>query len=108
MRQINNRNIEICTVLSFILIPLSGLATDVYMPSMPDMAKAFGTDASGIQKTLILFLTSYGVAQFFAGAVLDSFGRYRTGLWALAIFTATNFIIVTTSHLEIIYAMRII
>jgi MFS family permease len=48
------------------------------------------------------------VAQFFAGAVLDSFGRYRTGLWALAIFTATNFIIVTTSHLEIIYAMRII
>jgi MFS family permease len=108
MRQINNRNIEICTVLSFILIPLSGLATDVYMPSMPDMAKAFDTDASGIQKTLILFLISYGVAQFFAGAVLDSFGRYRTGLWALAIFTATNFIIVTTSHLEIIYAMRII
>lgn len=108
MRQIDQNNRGIGTILAFALIPLSGLATDVYIPSLPDMAGVFHTNSSSIQQTLILFLVSYGVAQFFAGSILDSFGRYRIGLWALGIFTVSNFVIINTHHLEMVYAMRIV
>ena len=65
MRQIVESNSRASTIIAFVLIPLSGLATDVYIPSLPDMAGAFNVGSVSIQQTLILFLISYGVAQFF-------------------------------------------
>lgn len=108
MRQINEKNRRISTILAFILIPLSGLVTDMYLPSLPDMANVFHTDAAAIQKTLILFLVSYGVAQIFAGSVLDSFGRYRLNLVALFVFSVSNFVIIFAHTIELVYLMRII
>lgn len=108
MRQIDESNRGLSTILAFVLIPLSGLATDVYIPSLPDMAEVFHTSSGSIQQTLILFLVSYGIAQFFAGSVLDSFGRYKIGLIALFVFTMSNFVIINTHSLEMVYAMRIV
>ena len=108
MKKINEKNKSISTILAFILIPLSGLVTDMYLPSLPDMASVFHTDAGAIQNTLILFLISYGVAQVFAGSVLDSFGRYTLNLVSLFIFSISNFVIVFTHTIELVYLMRII
>ena len=108
MRQIVESNSRASTIIAFVLIPLSGLATDVYIPSLPDMATAFHTGSVSIQQTLILFLISYGVAQFFAGSILDSFGRYRIGLISLFVFTISNFFIIHAHSLEMVYAMRVV
>lgn len=108
MRQIVESNSKASTIIAFVLIPLSGLATDVYIPSLPDMASAFHVGSVSIQQTLILFLISYGVAQFFAGSILDSFGRYRIGLISLFVFTISNFFIIHAHSLEMVYAMRIV
>lgn len=108
MRQIVESNSRASTIIAFVLIPLSGLATDVYIPSLPDMASAFHVGSVSIQQTLILFLISYGVAQFFAGSILDSFGRYRIGLISLFVFTISNFFIIHAHSLEMVYAMRIV
>ena len=108
MRQIVESNSRASTIIAFVLIPLSGLATDVYIPSLPDMAGAFNVGSVSIQQTLILFLISYGVAQFFAGSILDSFGRYRIGLISLFVFTISNIFIIHAHNLELVYAMRII
>lgn len=108
MRQIVESNSRASTIIAFVLIPLSGLATDVYIPSLPDMASAFHVGSVSIQQTLILFLVSYGIAQFCAGSILDSFGRYRIGLISLFVFTISNFFIIHTQHLEMVYAMRIV
>ena len=108
MRHIEESNSQISTILAFVLIPLSGLATDVYIPSLPDMANTFHASSVSIQQTLILFLVSYGVAQFFAGSILDSFGRYRMGIISLFVFTISNFFIIHTNSLEMVYAMRVV
>ena len=108
MRQIVESNSKASTIIAFSLIPLSGLATDIYIPSLPDMATAFQVGSVGIQQTLILFLISYGVMQFFAGSILDSFGRYRIGLISLFVFAISNLFIIHTRSLEMIYAMRIV
>jgi len=48
------------------------------------------------------------VAQLFVGSLLDSFGRYKIGLYSLLIFAMASIVIATTHHIYLIYLMRII
>jgi predicted MFS family arabinose efflux permease len=108
IRQINNSNRRRATILAFALVPLSGLATDIYIPSFPDMATVFHTDSAGIQYTVVCFLLSYGISQLFVGPIVDSFGRYRISLGALLVFALSNLVIIFTKSIEVVYVMRII
>lgn len=99
---------NIATILAFALIPLSGFATDIYIPSLPTMAGDLNVSSIQVQLTLSLFLISYGVSQLFIGSVLDSFGRYKISLAALLIFAVASIVITQTQNIYLIYAMRII
>lgn len=105
---IKEQNQGISTILAFALIPLSGFATDIYIPSLPTMAAAMQVSSLQVQLTLSLFLISYGVSQLFIGSLLDSFGRYRLSLICLLVFAASSIIIANTHNIYLIYLMRII
>jgi MFS family permease len=96
------------TVLAFALIPLSGLATDIYIPSLPDMAEKLHTTPAAVQLTLAIFLVSYGACQLVIGSVLDSYGRYRPNLLSLLLFSIASFVIATVQNIQLIYAMRVV
>ncbi|GEM63238.1 MFS transporter [Sphingobacterium faecium] len=96
------------TLIAFALVPISGLATDIYLPSMPQMAQELGLAESNIQLTLSLFLISYGIAQFFTGALVDAWGRYRITLISLFLFTLSFWVTATTDNILVIYLMRIL
>lgn len=98
----------ISTILAFALLPLSGFATDIYIPSLPSMASSMEVSSLQVQLTLSLFLISYGISQLFIGSVLDSFGRYKLSLICLLIFAAASIIIANTHNIYLIYLMRII
>lgn len=102
------QNKKLATFISFLLIPLSGLITDMYLPSMPHMAIELQQSENAIQLTLALFLVSYGLAQFITGSLVDSYGRYKLTLLSLVLFIASNLVIVATKQIEVIYAMRIV
>ena len=102
------KNQQIATFLAFALIPMSGFATDIYLPSLPTMAQTLGISQLAVQLTLGMFLISYGVSQLFVGSLLDSFGRYRINLISLAIFALASIIIANTTDIYLIYAMRIV
>lgn len=108
MRQITENNRRIGAILSFGLVPLSGLATDLYLPSFPEMTQVFQVSDAAIQQTLAVFLVSYGLAQFFAGTVMDSFGRYRPTLIAIAVFIVANLLIISTRSIGLVYVYRIL
>lgn len=108
VKKLPQQNIKIATWVSFLLIPLSGLITDIYIPSMPHMAQDLQQPEHHIQLTLTLFLVSYGASQFITGSLIDIFGRFRLTLFSLAIFIISNLIIVSTRQIEIIFAMRIL
>jgi len=108
VKRLQDHNKKVATIIAFLLIPLSGLITDIYIPSMPQMAVSLRHSESAIQLTLTLFLVSYGLAQFITGSLIDSYGRYRLTLISLAVFIASNFVIIFTKHIEVIYAMRIV
>lgn len=60
MRRIAADRASFGVFLAFLLIPLSGIGTDIYLPSMPSMTSALGASAAQIQLTLTLFIA--GVA----------------------------------------------
>lgn len=101
------KNRGIATVLAFAVIPISGLATDIYLPSMPSMAVSLGLSEAKIQLTLSLYLISYGIAQFLLGAVADAFGRYRMSLIALFLFVLSFYWTAHTGNIYVIYFNRI-
>lgn len=98
----------IANLLAFALIPLSGFATDIYLPSLPSMAGTLQVSDIQVQLTLTLFLISYGVTQLFIGSILDSFGRYNISLWGLIIFALASIAIANTHNIYVIYLMRIV
>lgn len=108
MRRISGSNIRANTWMALGLIPLSGFAMDIYIPSLPDMAVQLNTTPAAIQLTLSLFIISYGVSQLIVGGLLDSFGRYRPNIIAMLVFSAASFAIAYTKNIQLIYAMRII
>ncbi|MBC7416976.1 MAG: MFS transporter, partial [Pedobacter sp.] len=100
------KNISMATLISFGLIPLSGFATDIYIPSLPTMAAQLQVSDVDVQLTLSIFLISYGVSQLFIGSVLDSFGRYKICLWALVAFAFASLLIANTNNIYFIYSLR--
>jgi len=108
VKRINEHNIGIATVLNFAILPLTGFATDIYLPSLPTMAASLHVSNIQVQTTLTVFLVSYGISQLFIGSVLDSFGRYRISLAALVVFALAGLVIANTNNIWLIYAMRML
>ncbi len=108
MKLLKQNHLGISTILAFALIPLSGFATDIYVPSFPTMAELFGTTQGDIQLSLVVFIVSGGIGQLFAGSLVDSFGRYRLSLISLFVFAAASFSIALSRSVELLLAMRVI
>ena len=105
---LKEKNKFIATLRAFAVIPMSGLATDIYLPSMPSMALELQQPETKIQLTLTLFLINYGVTQIFAGSVVDSFGRYRVTIVSLGLFMVSFLVTALTKDIMVIYAMRVL
>jgi MFS family permease len=108
IKPIKEKNRPIATLLAFALMPLSGFATDVYIPSLPAMGAVMHISSIQVQLTLSLFLISYGVSQLFIGSILDSFGRYNFSMAGLITFAIASLVIANTHNIYLIYLMRVI
>lgn len=98
----------ISTILTFMLIPLSGFAMDIYIPSFPDMVTALGTSISSVRFTLTIYLIFYGLGQLLLGSLVDSYGRYRLSMLALVLFILSNILLINSSNIYFIIGMRAI
>ena len=108
VRQLKEHYQPQATILSYILVSLAGLATDIYLPSMPHMAADLQVGDKQVQMTLSSFLISYGVSQFFVGSLLDMYGRYFLSMLFLALFSVSSFLIATSNQIDSIILLRVV
>ena len=108
MKHITISNRRSASISAFALVPLSGFATDLYLPSFPQMAGVFHATPTQIQLTLSVFLISYGIGQFFAGSLMDSFGRYRPVIITLILFILSNILIILTRNILVVDVSRVL
>ncbi|NLR63587.1 multidrug effflux MFS transporter [Chitinophaga varians] len=108
MRTIKESRAGWNTIMSLCLIPLSGFAMDIFIPSLPDMAVQLHASPASIQFTLSIFIISYGISQLIVGGLIDAYGRYLPNMISILAFSAASFIIAYSTSLQMIYAMRIL
>lgn len=65
---------------------LGALSLNMFLPSLPGMARDFGVDYGIMQLSVSAYLGASAVMQFVAGPLSDRFGRRRVMLGALVIF----------------------
>nr|WP_274636161.1 multidrug effflux MFS transporter [Microbacterium bovistercoris] len=82
------------------------LSTDLYLPAFPDIADDLGAPASVVQLTLTAFLIGSALGQLAIGSVSDVFGRRRTLIVALAVFTACCFLAVASPVIGMLIVVR--
>jgi MFS transporter, DHA1 family, multidrug resistance protein len=94
-------------VLLTALVGVGPLTTDLYLPSLPGMARAFATTPDKVQLTLILFMAAYGLAQLIYGPLSDRYGRRPVLLGGLALFVVTSAICALASSIGALIALRV-
>jgi MFS transporter, DHA1 family, multidrug resistance protein len=69
---------------------IAALSLNVFLPSLPSMAKAFGVDYAVMQLSVSLYLASTAALQILIGPISDRMGRRPVMLWAIALFTIAS------------------
>lgn len=77
-------------VLIVALTSIGPLLTDFYLPALPAIARALGTDTAGAQLTLSVYLLGFGLGQLLIGPLSDRFGRRPVMLWGSALFVLSS------------------
>jgi len=78
------------TLLLGVLIALSALGTDLYVPALPDVAASFASPVSAVQLTLTTYFLGLAVGQLIWGPLSDRYGRRPVLLAALGLMLAVT------------------
>lgn len=66
------------------------LATDMYLPSLPNIARAFDVPAAAAAATLTSFMAGFSIGMLLYGPVSDAYGRRPVLLGGIALFTVAS------------------
>jgi MFS transporter, DHA1 family, multidrug resistance protein len=89
MRMLRPDTIALTAVLA-LLVAFGPVATDMYVPSMPEIGRLLGADAAEVQLTLSSYLIGFAIGQIFYGPISDRYGRKPVLLIALAVFCGAS------------------
>lgn len=78
-------------IVTLVLITgIAALSLNIFLPSLPAMARSFGVDELQINLVLSGYLAMTAVIQIAVGPISDRLGRRPVLLWAIAIFVAAS------------------
>lgn len=80
---------QYAAVLGFVTLA-APLGMNMYVPALPEIATALGTDAGRVQLSLVSFLIALAGGQLFYGALSDRFGRKLPLACGLILFVAAS------------------
>ncbi|QDF30365.1 multidrug effflux MFS transporter [Halarcobacter anaerophilus] len=93
-------------VLLSILSSVAPIATDTYIPSIPEIASDFNVTIEKIELTLSIFLIGFSIGQIFGGPISDRIGRRKSSLFGLMGFAFFSFIMIFSSTIYELWLYR--
>jgi DHA1 family bicyclomycin/chloramphenicol resistance-like MFS transporter len=87
---------------------LQPISTDLYLPSLPPIARYFSVTPAVVQQTLSLFVTGFGVAQLLAGPMSDRFGRRPVLLAGLVLYVAASVSCALAVSIDVLLLARLV
>lgn len=90
-----------------LLLGTQPVATDLYLPALPQIAAVFGGQVAQVQWTLTAYVLAFGMSQLLLGPLCDRHGRRTTLLWGLAFYTASALASALAGNLAVLIACRL-
>jgi DHA1 family bicyclomycin/chloramphenicol resistance-like MFS transporter len=84
------------------------LAMNMFLPSLPGMARYFAADYSVMQLTVTLYLFSQAFIQLFIGPASDRFGRRPVMLFSLITFVIGTIVALFAPTIEVLLFARVL
>ena len=93
-------------VLLSALAGMGPAAVDIYLPSLPSMARDFGAPAGQAELTVAAFLLGVCTGQLFHGPISDRIGRRPPLIVAVAVFVAASIGCVYAPSIQVLIGLR--
>ena len=84
---LRRRGVLLSLTLSF---SVGTVASTIYVPSVPAIARALDTSIARVQFTFVSYLLAYAISMLVLGPLSDRFGRRRTILCGLALSAVSS------------------
>jgi len=107
MAKLNKDSLAMVVLLGCIT-GLGPLSTDMYLASLPSLARIYHTDAATVQLTLSAFLAGFAVTQLLYGPLSDRFGRKPILLGGVAVFVLASLGCALAPSIEALVAWRFV
>ena len=95
------------TALLAALTAVGPLSTDMYLPSLPDIARDLNASTSQVQLTISSYLIGFACGQILYGPVSDRHGRKPVLLAAVALFCAASIVCMLATSVDMLILARI-
>ncbi len=82
------------------------LTTDMYLPSLPDIARHLDASTAQVQLTISAYLIGFAVGQIGYGPISDRHGRKPVLLGAIALYCAASLACALAPSIELLIAAR--
>ena len=82
------------------------LTTDMYLPSLPDIARQLGASSAQVQLTISAYLIGFAAGQIIYGPVSDRHGRKPVLIGAIALYCAASLACALSTSIEMLIVAR--
>ncbi|WP_298459962.1 multidrug effflux MFS transporter [uncultured Cellulomonas sp.] len=87
---------------------LPAATTDMYLPSLPDVARDLGTTSAAAQLTISCVLIGGALSQLFMGPLSDRHGRRRPAVLGLSAYVVVALLCVVAGSIGQLVALRVL
>jgi len=94
------------TAMLAALSAIGPLTTDMYLPSLPDIARQLDASTAHVQFTISAYLIGFAVGQIFYGPVSDRHGRKPVLLAAIALYCVASLVCALSKSIEMLIVAR--
>ena len=106
MKDNSNKSVTLLIVTLSMLTAFAPLSVDMYLPSLPTLAKVYDVNEATIQLTLSSFLLGFALAQLIHGPLSDRIGRKPVILIGIIIYIIATVGIIFSKNIEIMIIFR--
>ncbi len=90
-----------------LMCALPAISNDIYLPSLPDVARDLQTSATAAQLTMTAMMIGGAVGQLVIGPLSDRFGRRAPVLIGVAMHVVTSLLCAFVVNVETLIALRV-